>query len=65
MDAIGLLVFIIVAGVVLWAVNKYIPMQPNIKNILNIVAVVIIILVVLNAFGVFSYLRGVKVPRIG
>ena len=64
MDAIGLLIFIIVAGVILWAVNTYIPMQPSIKKILNIVAVIIIILVVLSAFGVFDYLGGFRVPRL-
>lgn len=64
MDAIGLLIFIVVAGVILWLVNSYIPMEANVKKILNIVAIIIILFVVLHAFGVFDYFRGVNVPKL-
>jgi predicted membrane protein len=64
MDALSLLIFIVIAGVIVWAVNAYAPMQPTIKNIFNIVAVIVVALVVLNAFGVFDYFRGVSVPKL-
>lgn len=44
---------LIAIGVLLWAVNRFIPMQSNIKSILNGVVVIVTILWILNIFGVF------------
>ena len=54
---------IIFVGVLLWAVNQYIPMDGKIKNILNIVVVVALVLWILSLFGAFNYLSGIKVGR--
>lgn len=56
MTLIGLVVFIIVVGVLLWAVNTYIPMAPPIARILNVVVVLVLILIVLQAFGLLPFL---------
>jgi hypothetical protein len=63
---LALLVIIIVAGLVLWAINHWIPMQPTVKKILNIVVIVFVVLLVLNAFGVFGLLTHLDqpVPRV-
>lgn len=42
---------LVIVGVIMWAINAYIPMQPTIKNILN---VVVIILVLIWLFSVFT-----------
>ena len=42
------------AGVVLWLVNNYIPMDGKIKSILNVVVVIVVILWLLQAFGLLS-----------
>ena len=63
MDLVQLVVVLIVVGVLLWLVNKYIPMDGKIKRILNIVVVIAVILWLLNVFGVFSSLRGIHVGR--
>lgn len=65
MTLLALAVFIIVAGVLLWAATTYIPMQPQIKSILVIVVVVVVAAVALSAFGIFDSMRGVQVPKIG
>ena len=63
MELVQVVVILIVVGVLLWLVNKYIPMDGKIKQILNIVVVIAVILWLLNVFGVFSSLRGIHVGR--
>jgi len=52
---------LIVAGVILWVVNNYIPMDGKIKKILNIVVVIVVIVWLLKIFGVLSYLKDLHV----
>lgn len=54
MSLIQLVIILVVVGVILWAINNYIPMQANIKKILNIVVVIVVILFLLNAFGIIG-----------
>lgn len=59
MTLLSLIVTIVLVGVLLWAVNLYIPMDSKIKNILNIVVVIVLVLWLLSVFGV---LNAVNVP---
>jgi len=52
MGLIQLVVVLVVVGVILWAVNNYIPMDAKIKQILNVVVVIAVILWLLTIFGV-------------
>lgn len=61
MSLLSILLVIIIVGVLLWAVNTYIPMDRKIKNILNIVVVIIVIVWLLKVFGLFSYLMNIQV----
>lgn len=54
MSLISILITLIIAGVVLWLINTYIPMDGKIKKILNVVVVIVVILWVLNVFGVLG-----------
>jgi hypothetical protein len=63
MDLVQLVVVIIVVGVLLWLVNNYIPMDSKIKQILNIVVVVVLVIWLLQAFGLLSFLRGIRVGK--
>jgi len=45
---------IVALGVVLWAINYAVPMEPMFKRILTAVAVVLLVLYLLKAFGLFS-----------
>jgi hypothetical protein len=51
MELIQLIVVLIVVGVLLWAVNTFIPMEPHIKQILNVVILIAVILWLLTIFG--------------
>ncbi|HMK27444.1 MAG TPA: Thivi_2564 family membrane protein [Chitinophagaceae bacterium] len=61
MPLLTILVVLIVAGIILWLINNYIPMDRKIKNILNIVVVIIIIIWLLRAFGILDSLKGVRI----
>jgi flagellar biogenesis protein FliO len=61
MPLIQLLEVLIVVGVLLWLVNRFIPMQGTIKSILNGVVVIAVVLWILNAFGLFQSLSRIHV----
>jgi hypothetical protein len=52
MPLVQLVLVLMVVGVLLWLINRYIPMQGTIKSILNAVVVIVVVLWVLNVFGV-------------
>jgi hypothetical protein len=61
MSLISLIVVLIAVGVLLWAVNAYIPMDPKIKGILNVVVVIVVVLWLLQVFGVLGSLHTLRV----
>ncbi len=61
MPLLTILLVLIGAGILLWLVNSYIPMDHKIKNILNIVVVIIVIVWLLKAFGLLDYLRDIHI----
>jgi len=56
MSLITIIIVLVVVGVVLWLINKYIPMQPVVKNILNIAVIIVLVLWLLKAFGLINAL---------
>jgi hypothetical protein len=60
---IQLLEIIVVVGILLWLVNRFVPMQGSIKSILNGVVVVVMVLWVCNVFGLFHSLSRIHVGR--
>jgi len=61
MSLISLVITLIVVGVLLWLVNRFIPMQSNIKSILNGIVVIGVILWLLNIFGIFHGLSKIHI----
>ncbi len=56
MNVLTILLVLIVVGVVLWLINKYIPMDATVKKILNAVVIIILVIWLLKAFGIWEYL---------
>lgn len=52
MNLLNLFVLIIIAGVVLWAINTFIPMAPMIKSLLNLLVFIILVIYILQFFGI-------------
>jgi hypothetical protein len=61
MPLIQVLEVLVVVGVLLWLVNRFIPMQGSIKSILNGVVVIAVVLWILNIFGLFHSLAKIHV----
>jgi hypothetical protein len=61
MPLIQVLEVLVVVGVVLWLVNRFVPMQASIKSILNGVVVIAVVLWLLNIFGLFHSLARIRV----
>jgi hypothetical protein len=64
MSLLSLILTLVLVGVLLWAINAFIPMEPKIKNILNVVVVIVVVLWLLNVFGVVAGLGSARVPRL-
>ena len=63
MPLVQLVMVLIVVGVLLWLVNRFIPMAGSIKSILNAVVVIVVVLWLLNVFGVFHSMPRMYVAR--
>ena len=61
MPLMQVLLALIVVGVLLWLVNRFIPMQGSIKSILNGVVVIAVVLWLLNIFGLFHSLSHIRI----
>jgi hypothetical protein len=59
MSLLTIIIVLVVVGLILWAINAYIPMQPTIKKILNVVVIICVILWLLLAIGVWHYIANV------
>lgn len=63
MPFIQVVVALIVVGVLLWLINRFIPMAGSIKTILNAVVVIAVVLWLLSVFGIFGSLSNIRVGR--
>ena len=61
MPLIQLVIVLVVFGVILWAINTYIPMDGNIKKILNVVVILVVVLFVLSAFGLVGPMQVIRI----
>lgn len=61
MPLLQIVMVLIVVGVLLWLVNRFIPMAGSIKSILNAVVVICVVLWLLNIFGLFHSLSRIRV----
>lgn len=61
MPLIQLVEVLIVVGVLLWLVNRFIPMAGSIKSILNAVVVIFVVFWLLNVFGLFHSFSRIRV----
>jgi predicted membrane protein len=61
MSLLSLVVAVVLVGVVLWAINNFIPMDGKIRSILNAVVVIVLVIWLLQAFGVLGSLSSIRV----
>lgn len=63
MPLIQLVIVLVVVGVALWVINRYIPMQASIKKILNVVVIIVVIIWLLSVFGLIGDLSAIRIGR--
>jgi uncharacterized membrane protein len=61
MPLVTVVLTLAVVGLLLWLVNRFIPMQGQIKGILNGVVVIAVVLWLMNLVGLFAYLSQFRV----
>jgi hypothetical protein len=63
MPLLNLVVVLVVVGVALYLINRYIPMASSIKSILNVVVVVVVCVWLLQAVGLWGSVSTFRLPR--
>jgi hypothetical protein len=63
MPLLQVIVTLIVVGILLWLVNRFIPMAGSINSILNAVVVITVVVWLLNVFGLLTFLTNLRVGR--
>ena len=63
MPLLQVVVTLIVVGILLWLINRFIPMAGSIKSILNAVVVIAVVLWLLNIFGLLQTLTNIHIGK--
>jgi predicted membrane protein len=61
MPLINLVLVLIIVGVGLWMINRFIPMASSIKTILNVVVVVAVCVWILQAVGLWGDISSFRI----
>ncbi len=60
---VNIVLTLVVVGVLLWLINRFIPMQGTIKSILNAVVIIVVVLWLLQAFGLIGSFSTLHISR--
>jgi hypothetical protein len=58
---IHVVITLIIVGVLLWLVNRFIPMQSTMKGILNGLVTIVVVVWLVNVFGLMHYITNFRV----
>ncbi|MGB9031278.1 MAG: Thivi_2564 family membrane protein [Acidobacteriaceae bacterium] len=61
MPLMNVVITLVIVGVLLWLVNRFIPMQSSIKSILNGLVTIVVIVWLVNVFGLMHYVTHFRV----
>lgn len=61
MSLFSLIITIVVVGILLWAINSFIPMEGRVKSILNVVVIIVLVLWLLQGFGIIGSVGNIHV----
>jgi hypothetical protein len=60
MPLLNIVIVVVVTGVGLWAINRFIPMAGPVKTILNVLVVIGLCLWLLQTFGIIDNIKGIR-----
>ena len=61
MSLITIIIALVAVGIILWLIEKYLPISPTIKRLIQIVVVVVLVLWLMDVFGLMDALKAIKV----
>lgn len=61
MPLVQIILTLIIIGVLLWLINRFIPMAGSIKSILNAVVIIAVIIWLLKMFGLWNSIANLHV----
>ena len=61
MPLVTIVITLCVVGVLLWLINRFVPMQGQIKGILNAVVVIAVVIWLLKVFNLLGYITQYRV----
>lgn len=61
MSLLTVIIALVVVGFALWAINRFIPMDGNVKTLLNAAVIIILIIWLLKASGLLASLSSVTI----
>jgi hypothetical protein len=64
MTLVDIVLKLVIAGLLMWLINTYIPMAAAIKSLLNIVVFVVLLIWVLQSLGVVGGIAGIRIPAL-
>ena len=64
MNLMNIVLILVIAGLVMWLINTYIPMAAGIKSLLNVLVFVVLLIWVLQVFGVIGEIPGLRIPAL-
>ena len=64
MTLVSIVVVLVVVGLLLGLINRYIPMAGPIKSVLNVVVFVVVGIWLLQGFGLIGNIPGVHIPAL-
>ncbi|MBV8137421.1 MAG: hypothetical protein JO121_17590 [Deltaproteobacteria bacterium] len=57
-----IVLILVIAGLLMWLINTYIPMAAAIKSLLNVVVFVVLLIWVLQSLGIIGGVAGIRIP---
>jgi predicted membrane protein len=61
MSLLSVIMTLVVAGVILWLVNTYIPMDGKIKQVLNVLVLIVVCVWLLQSFGILGDINNIHI----
>jgi len=61
MPLITIIIALVAVGIILYLIEKYLPISPTIKRLIQIVVVVVLVLWLMDVFGLMDALKAIKV----
>jgi hypothetical protein len=64
MTLANLVLILVIAGLIMWLINSYVPMAAAIKSLLNVVVFVVLLIWVLQVLGIVGGITKIHLPAL-